>query len=54
VYNIFIVKKTIKTPPLGLEPRIFRLEVGRVIQLRHEGLCIIHTPLNNNLKKIKL
>ena len=28
------------TPPLGLEPRIFRLEVGRVIQLRHEGFCI--------------
>lgn len=24
-------------PPAGLEPAIFRLEVGRVIQLRHGG-----------------
>ena len=37
-------KKNIK-PLAGLEPALFRLEVGRVIQLRHRG-CICYTLLS--------
>lgn len=43
MYSFFIKEKNkyvILVPPMGLEPTIFRLEVERVIQLRHEGTKI--------------
>lgn len=32
-------------PPVGLEPTIFRLEVGRLVQFGHEGMAQYNEPV---------
>ena len=40
-----------KSPPVGLEPTIFGLEVQRVIQLRQEGTLRFTRMLHGNVPK---